>query len=177
MHRMFADICSYIVTLAEVFERETGLASRSISLKAAGHSKLIERLAAGHDITTRRAAGILQWFSDNCPVGLFWPPHIPRPAPSPDSPAAQALAALAPATALNAEGEIANLADWCRRNAYEPDDARYVIRNYGAGGPREGRYPRRDTSAQFVLDQLIKTGDRRFAAYHRYDQIARQAGL
>ena len=97
--------------------------------------------------------------------------------PSPDSPAAQALAAAAPATALNAEGEIANLAAWCRDNAYELYDARKVIQRYGVGGRYEGRYPRRGSVAQFVLDQLIKTGDRRFAAYHLYDQIASQVGL
>ena len=176
---MHAETCSFIVRLAEILARETGLEIRSISLKAAGHSKLIDRLARGHDITTRRAAGIALWFSENWPADLLWPANIPRPAPAPDSPAAQAFAAAAPAPAndLNADGEIANLADWCRRNAYEPYDARYVVQNYGAGGPREGRWPKRDTSARFVLDQLIKTGDRRFAAYHRYDQIANQAGL
>lgn len=174
---MIANVCQNIIELAKEMATATGMSVKHISLKSAGHGNLIERLKAGHDITTRRAAGILQWLSDNWPGDLFWPLHIPRPTPTPDSPAAQALAALAPATQLNADGEIANLADWCRRNAYEPYDARYVIQNYGAGGPREGRYPRRDTSAQFVLDQLIKTGDRRFAAYHRYDQIASQVGL
>ena len=71
------------------------------------------------------------------PADLFWPAELPRPAPSPDSPAAQARAANL-ANDLNADGEIANLAAWCRRNAYEPNDARSVIRRYGAGGSPGG---------------------------------------
>ena len=162
-----------------MFAQATGLSPSYISVKCGSDSRLYERLKKGGDLRLKTFRRIVQWFSDNWPADLFWPAGIPRPAPSLDSPAAQALAAAAPAPAndLNADGEIANLADWCRRNAYEPDDARYVIRRYGAGGPCEGHFPRRNTSAQFVLDQLIKTGDRRFAAYHRYDQIANQAGL
>ena len=173
---MIANLCSKIVNLAKNMADATDLSVKAISLKAAGHGNLIDRLANGRDLTTRRAAAIVQWFSDNWPADLLWPADLPRPAPSPDSPAAQARAA-DPANDLNANGEIANLAAWCRRNAYEPNDARSVIRRYGAGGPREGRYPRRGSAAQFVLEQLIKTGDRRFAAYHRYDRIANQAGL
>ena len=39
--------------------------------------------------TSRRAARITQWFSDHWPEDLAWPVDIPRPAPSPDSPAAR----------------------------------------------------------------------------------------
>lgn len=172
---MIANLCSKIVNLAKNMAGATDLSVKAISLKAAGHGNLIERLAAGHDLTTRRAAAIVQWFSDHWPADLLWPADLPRPAPSPNSPAAQARAEAA--NDLNADGEIANLAAWCRRNAYEPADARYVIRRYGAGGPREGRYPRRGTVAQFILEQLIQTGDRRFAEYQRYDHIATAAGL
>ena len=149
----------------------------TVSNLACGNATLFKRISHGGSCTIRTFNKVLQWFSDNWPADLFWPLETRRPGPSPDSPAAQALAAAAPTTDLNANGEIANLADWCRRNAYELYDARSVIRNYGVGGPREGRYPRRNSSAQFVLDQLIKTGDRRFATYHRYDQIAQRVGL
>ena len=171
--------CGNILYLIDRFALATGLSTSYISVKCSGDSKLYKRLQTGGDIRCATFRRIVQWFSDNWPADIFWPADIPRPAPSPDSPAAQALAAAAPAPAndLNADGEIANLTDWCRRNAYEPNDARDVIRRYGAGGCYEGRYPRRGSVAQFVLDQLIKTGDRRFAAYHRYDQIANQAGL
>lgn len=165
----------YIIYLIDRFSQATDLSLSYISLKCSGDSKLHKRLKAGGDLRCSTFRRIVQWFSDNWPADLLWPADLPRPAPSPDSPAVQARAAVA--NDLNAEGEIANLADWCRRNAYEIHDARYVIQRYGAGGPREGRYPRRGSSAQFVLEQLIKTGDRRFAAYHRYDRIANQAGL
>ena len=171
------DLNLCLLTLAEHFSAYTGKAETTVAKHAAGHAYVFQRLRDGCSITTRRYSRVLQWFSNNWPGDLPWPLDIPRPAPSPDSPAAQARAAVAPANDLNAAGEIANLADWCRRNAYELHDARKVIQRYGVGGPYEGRYPRRDTSAQFVLDQLIKTGDRRFAAYHRYNQIAAQAGL
>ncbi len=47
------------------------------------------RLVRGHTITVRRAVSIIQQFSDHWPLGATWPPDIPRPAPSPDSPAAR----------------------------------------------------------------------------------------
>ena len=171
------DLNLHLLTLAERFSAATGKAETTVAKHAAGQAYAFKRLRDGCSMTIRRAAHIVQWFSDNWPADLFWPAHIPRPVPAPDSPAAQARAANKPASVLNADGEIANLADWCRRNAYEPDDARRVIRLYGVGGAREGRYPRRNTSAQFVLEQLIKTGDRRFATYHHYDRIAGAAGL
>ena len=58
------------------------------SLHATGSGDTHERLVTGHDITTRRAARIVQWLSDHWPPGAEWPADIPRPDPSPDSPAA-----------------------------------------------------------------------------------------
>lgn len=165
----------HILALATRYSAATGKAETTVAKHAAGQAYVFKRLRDGCDITIRRAESIIQWFSDNWPADLLWPAHIPRPVPSPDSPAAQARAAAKPASVLNADGEIANLADWCRRNAYELYDARKVISRYGAGGQYEGRYPRRGSVAQFVLEQLIKTGDRRFATYHHYDRIV--AGL
>ena len=165
----------YIIYLIDRFSEAADLSPSYISMKCSGDSKLHKRLNAGGDLRCSTFRRIVQWFSDHWPADLLWPADLPRPAPSPDSPTAQARAASA--NDLNADGEIANLADWCRRNAYELYDARYVIQRYGAGGPREGRYPRRGSVAQFVLEQLIKTGDRRFAAYHRYNHIATAAGL
>lgn len=163
-----------ITNLIDRLAQSASLSPSYISVKCSGDSKFYKRLKAGGDVRLSTFNRIVQWFSDNWPADLLWPADLPRPAPSPDSPAVQARAA---ANDLNADGEIANLAAWCRRNAYEPNDARSVIRRYGAGGPREGRYPRRGSAAQFVLEQLIKTGDRRFATYHRYDRIANSAGL
>ena len=50
------------------------------------------RLARGCDITSRRAARIVQWFSSHWPSDLPWPEDIPRPTPSSGSPAVKALA-------------------------------------------------------------------------------------
>ena len=166
-----------LLTLANAYANRRKVSTATVSNLVVGHARLFQRLRRGGSCTLKTFQKALKWFSDNWPDDLFWPFEIPRPAPSPDSPAAQALAASAPAAALNADGEIANLAAWCRENAYELYDARKVIQRYGVGGRYEGRYPRRNSVAQFVLDQLIKTGDRRFAAYHRYDQIAQRVGL
>lgn len=168
----------HLLTLVELYAAATGKAETTVAKHAGGQAYVFQRLRDNCSITARRYNRIVQWFSDHWPADLLWPAALPRPAPSPDSPATQARAEAAPANAeLNADGEIANLAAWCRRNAYEAADARYVIRRYGAGGPREGRYPRRGSVSRFILEQLIQSGDRRFAEHHRYDRIARQAGL
>ena len=48
------------------------------------------RLKRGHDVTTRRAARVTQYFSDHWPAALPWPDDILRPDPTPGSPAALA---------------------------------------------------------------------------------------
>lgn len=165
-----------IITLIEAGAAHRGISTSTMSRLCSGSGDMHLRLERGADITTRRAEKIIQWFSDHWENEHSWPWNIPRPVPSPDSPVARARAE-AVSSELNADGEIANLTDWCRRNAYELDYARYVIKRYGAGGPKEGQLPRRGTNASFVLEQLLKTGDRRFAAHYRGDQIAREAGL
>ena len=49
---------------------------------AANHNNFYVRLQRGHDVTSRRAARIAQWHSDNWPPDLDWPDDIPRPEPS-----------------------------------------------------------------------------------------------
>ena len=51
-------------------------------------------MAAGHSCTVHTYTRTLQWFSDHWPADLEWPADISRPAPSPDSPAAQAAASI-----------------------------------------------------------------------------------
>ena len=58
-----------------------------MSLYASGSGATYARLAAGADITTRRAARIVQWLSDAWPASATWPTDIPRPAPPADRPA------------------------------------------------------------------------------------------
>ena len=50
----------------------------------------LRRLARGTSLTVRRATSIVQRASDHWPEGSEWPADIPRPDPSPDSPAAEA---------------------------------------------------------------------------------------
>lgn len=55
---------------------------------AANHGAFFARPEDGHDITSRRAQRIVQWFSDHWPLDLAWPTDIPRPEPAANSPAA-----------------------------------------------------------------------------------------
>ena len=66
-----------------------GVSPGTIGSYAGGSGDFYGRLEAGCDITSRRAARVVQWLSDNWPEDLPWPADIPRPPPSPDSPAAK----------------------------------------------------------------------------------------
>ena len=82
------DICELIERYAD----GTGRAETTVSRLAGGSGGLYDRLLAGHDITTRRAARIRQWMSDHWPSGLPWPAGVERPPPTdpPDTPPAPA---------------------------------------------------------------------------------------
>ena len=71
-----------IMTLCEVYAAEKKLTLSTVSTYAAAAGDFYARLKRGHDLTTRRAARVVQWFSDNWPEGLDWPRDIPRPASS-----------------------------------------------------------------------------------------------
>ncbi len=87
-----------IVALMQGFAVNTGRAVSTVSRLASGSGATFNRLQRGHDLTTRRAARVTQYFSDNWPSGLAWPDDIPRPAPAPGSPAGLAAAPAAPQT-------------------------------------------------------------------------------
>ena len=63
-------------------------------------------MAAGHSCTVHTYTRTLQWFSDHWPADLEWPADISRPAPSPDSPAAQAAAEAASISVSTPETKI-----------------------------------------------------------------------
>ena len=71
-----------IMRLCEIYATRQGLALSTVSTYAAEAGDFYARLKRGHDLTTRRAARVVQWFSDRWPVDLEWPPDIPRPVPS-----------------------------------------------------------------------------------------------
>lgn len=70
-----------IIRLCEVYAARRGLSLSTVSTYAAAAGDFYKRLKAGHDLTTRRAARVIQWFSDHWPADLEWPPDIPRPTP------------------------------------------------------------------------------------------------
>lgn len=71
-----------IIRLCELYAAERGLALSTVSTYAAAAGDFYARLKRGHDLTTRRAAKVVQWFSDNWPKDAEWPADIPRPAPA-----------------------------------------------------------------------------------------------
>ena len=89
----------HLVRLADEYRAATGLALTTISKRAAGHARLIDRLREGCDITTRRAERALRWFHDHWlddPDWPDWPAGIPRPDPARDPLGAQTAAEPAP---------------------------------------------------------------------------------
>lgn len=86
---MIADATAHMVRLAELYAGATELSEATVSDYATGQATTIARLRCGHTITVRRAARIVQWFSDHWPVDLEWPADLSRPDPSPDFPTAQ----------------------------------------------------------------------------------------
>ena len=77
-----------LVHLGGIYATATGRSLSTVGRLAAGHGAFFDRLERGCDITTRRVARVVQWFSDNWPPGHPWPMGIPRPEPTPGSPAA-----------------------------------------------------------------------------------------
>ena len=160
-----------LLRLAHMFSSAAGKTLSTIGTYAAGHGAFFSRLESGHDITTKRAAKVICWFSNHWPADLAWPPDIPRPTPSPDSEGAKNLnnspsySENDPRYKLNDKGQIAS------PNAFIAklggiDRASYdqVVRQYADGKPRCKTTPRPHTSAHRILSALARAGDRRFAS-------------
>lgn len=79
-----------IIQILESAAEADGRSPSTWAREASGSGDQYTRLIDGCDITTRRAARIVQWLSDHWPPPAVWPPDIPRPPPAPDSPAAPA---------------------------------------------------------------------------------------
>lgn len=69
----------HLLDLATAFSAHTGLKLTTIGAYAANDGKFFGRLKAGAGCTLRKAAAVLQWFSDHWPADLEWPRSIPRP--------------------------------------------------------------------------------------------------
>ena len=74
----------HIILLIERVAHVTRRSPHTIGRLAAGSGDFYARLKNGHDLTTRRAASVVQYLSDHWPADLAWPSDIPRPLPSPD---------------------------------------------------------------------------------------------
>ena len=88
------DVRQNVIDLLSIYADARRIAVTSACVYAAGQARLVDRLLGDPDsgrppadITTRRAARIVQWLSDHWPAGAEWPADIPRPAPSADAPA------------------------------------------------------------------------------------------
>jgi hypothetical protein len=69
-----------LVTLAETYAAHRGLTLSTVSTYAATDGKFFPELKRGASCTLRRAARVLDWFSENWPADLEWPRDIARPA-------------------------------------------------------------------------------------------------
>lgn len=69
-----------LVELAEAFAAHRGLTMSTVSTYAANDGKFFGSMKdGGASCTFRRAAKVLQFFSDNWPSDLEWPKGIERP--------------------------------------------------------------------------------------------------
>lgn len=71
----------HLLSLARLYATRRGWSVSTVSTYMGGSGDTLARLERGHDITTRRAARFIQWFSDHWPADLDWPSDIPRPEP------------------------------------------------------------------------------------------------
>ena len=164
-----------LLLLSESYSEMVGISEARISTLIFNHGARIKRIREGAGLTVASAEKAVKWFSDHWPATLDWPTDIPRPTPSLDSTAAEAveicnsaseLQISDPHLALRADGRIANPTALCEAL----DVPRYVydqvIRQYADGRPRADKYPRRvsfgSPTAQ-MLDALMRSGDVRFA--------------
>ena len=121
--------------------------------------------------TISRAEKITQWFSDNWPSGLAWPPEIQRPEPGPDSPVAKAREAAReaaqsnPAIQLSDKGQIRNPGALCDLLDVERDTYYQATSQYALGKKRADTRPRKNSSLEVLVMALALAGDRRFVHY------------
>ncbi len=157
-----------LLRLCDRYAQAGKLSEATIATYAAGAGGFFQRIRKGHDVTTRRAVRVAQWFSDHWPLDLEWPSDIPRPPVSADSPAACEAMETDPFR-LNDKGRIAEpdaFLSAVKRRAgltISRDIYDQVISQYGDGGSRCHRRPRRGSRAGFVFEALMEADDARFA--------------
>ena len=88
-----------LTRLLNLYATATGRTVSTVGRLVGGRGDVADRARAG-TMTIARAGRITQRLSDNWPEKLPWLADIPRPTPSPDSPAARPV----PATTDNGAG-------------------------------------------------------------------------
>ena len=187
---------SHIIFLIEEYARAQGISVSYVGRLAANDGKLHSRLVSGADTTCRTATRIVQWFSDNWPLGVLWPTDIPRPDPAPDSPHVKALVEStgltlkeAPipseisALALNSKGHLADPRALATSLVFVPtgiDDTELVaamvgsyyqvVAQYADGKARARKWPRKGNNMDRILTALMEAGDVRFAQRIKREQ-------
>ena len=158
----------YLPRLFEAYCDAAGLKPSTVGRMAGGKADVLRRATSGR-ITERRATRLMGWFSDH------WPP---RPTPSPDSPAAQALQAARdtarqhPALELSSKGQIRKPAALCALLGIDLALYYQATSQYAAGKGRADKYPRRGSDLAVLVAGLALTGDRRFASRREKVQLA-----
>ena len=155
-----------IVALSSLYANATGRQISTVGRLCSGDSRLVKRLERHGSLSRRVYIRITQWFCDNWPSDLTWPVDIPRPTPSPDSPAAQTAAAAPetpPGLELNDQGTIANtkaFLEYLGIPRVSPSTLRDVIRFYGDGKSKELAWPLEQSDAERVMEGLITAAKR-----------------
>ena len=70
-----------LLDLARVYMTATGTSRTKLSILAAGHNRLFERLSNGFDCRTQAAERASDWFDENWPDDLKWPAAVEPRAP------------------------------------------------------------------------------------------------
>ena len=166
-----------LATAIDQYASHTGLTVATVSLYASGSGATIQRIRDKRPMTVQRAMRIVQWLSNRWPADQPWPGDLPRPEPSPGSPAALAAAAVCDPRRLGPRGIIADGTALCRHLHVERDVLDAVVRDYRIdrpSGPRRPGRPRRHTDREKVYLALLEAGDVRVVTPERL--LAMQLG-
>lgn len=68
-----------LVELSNLYCAASGRTRSAVSKRVFNDGKVIDKLAAGGDLTTSRHQMALRWFSENWPEAANWPDTIERP--------------------------------------------------------------------------------------------------
>lgn len=70
---------AHLLTLADEYQRVTGVEDKTLSFRVFGDSKKLSALREQADITTARFNAAIQWFGEHWPADAVWPQTVGRP--------------------------------------------------------------------------------------------------